>query len=1015
MLPAPIGSDFPRPSHSAYPTHDRHSHQLVATLENRRNEAESNLRQCQEGLEWYARMATCSAAVTTQQSELGKLVEEMVLKAQWLDHGDEILCRPDLESVDLTTLTNDWADQAKGRIIDTNEIANRAMEAKQRLQLASMQYRKQARNLPPSLHQTEIDVSTAITDDAETFSDRAADGIAQARGTIKRAEHDIALIPIVLDALRFIQILKKEVQVLRLEIPSDNLSSGPTFDQSFFSRLEQMRQSFRRDVRGSQKAVSDLLQQQERSLPKMTSHLADASNGIHRDIEDLESAIRLLHAIHEQRQTVEAIEAEAEELLQRTLSMQQLVDQFVQCDGQGLTPSRVPEEIARITEGIDADIDADIDAWIGNLARRVHFVAGHTSEQPDDAVGASIDHTVPLLSPTSSLSRPPMTPPATPPATLRATTFSSQLSSASSVATDIDVRQADAETRRRVNESAVRVKGDLAFLRDSIDKAVSRVWGERLRRCNAQAQVSIDDCATSLHRYEDQLRDLLGVVDVVQQHEGLRAIAEEIDALSQERSATNLSAKLEGLTRSCEAEIVATKVLEEKDQEVLGTELSTLAQQQVVIVQLKNREISLDGSIEEVRLRVEAAMSQARQSTFAAQSMVTPEARDLPVTDVFGKVTEMPGKTTVDSLDADTTLASLGVRLAKLNLEALLYPSTSMLSSTLSLRQIPSSPVARRIKDELRAISEALIFIRGRDADSSDVEDDGIAAFELALSSAHDEMPRLEDLVAVNRTIQGCDEAISRLLDQLDQYEPSKVGEVRSKQDFASNAMVALRQAGSAVPDDSRVMSEIKRIESSWAEMEALVEETLNPDTASVASIDTVSDVSSIASKPTHAFRHPLARPATRNTSNPVVQARGLAEPRNRAASDTPTRMRVDSMKSGLPRLRKSSMGPGATFATPPAPNSKAGISSIPRPTRLSLASSTIDPMPTGNDAYHTAPRARTSSRPSLGGMSSSLPRPRKTYVADPKSKLDMAVGKIINKLNVGLFPLLSLSCFKSV
>lgn len=403
------------------------------------------------------------------------------------------------------------------------------------------------------------------------------------------------------------------------------------------------------------------------------------------------------------------------------------------------------------------------------------------------------------------------------------------------------------------------------------------------------------------------------------------------------------------------------------------------------------------------RVRVNEASSRVngRLAALLKELEALSRAPQAHSSDVFGTIATVPSVASTTVLETETATMLLR-RLDDLQFDTLLYPSILALQQTPSYRQIPSSPKARSIREELISIRAGYDHLRSV---AATVNAKDLASLDTALETAEDGLPRLDQLVAVSQAVKACDEAFSRLLDALDVYTAEDKHDVQTRQLRAEADIGHLRSTASFVLDDVRVAAEVKRTEASWHEMKILVAETLDPVKIASTDIDAVSDTSSVVSMSSQTYRQPLSRPSARVASNPVQQPpRSMPEPRNRAASDTPSRLRLDSIQSGLPRLRKASMGPPNNVISPVTITGRARPttpSSIPRPTRLSNASSVAHTTPTAANAV-TLPRARKTSRLSVAsiGPSSTL-RPRKTYVADPKSKLDVAVGRIVNKLKV--------------
>lgn len=407
------------------------------------------------------------------------------------------------------------------------------------------------------------------------------------------------------------------------------------------------------------------------------------------------------------------------------------------------------------------------------------------------------------------------------------------------------------------------------------------------------------------------------------------------------------------------------------------------------------------------RLRVNEASSRVNGRLAALQKEIggLESARKTSSSDVFGAIATVPTAPSDDAVEP-ASASSLLRRLNDLQLDSLVTPTAQALQQTPTYRQIPSSPRSRRIREELKAVRAGYDSLRSR---WEVVQADDLARLGAALEKAEGFMPKLDRLVAVSQAVKACDESLSRILDALDVYTPADREAVQTKQLRAEADIDHLRSTATVILDDARVAAEVKRTETSWDEMKTLVAETIDSIKIDPKDSDAASATSSVVSMTSQTYRQPLSRPSARTASNPVQPPpRSLPEPRNRAASDTPSRIRLDGVQSGLPRLRKASIAPPNNVVSPVATTNRARPStpsSIPRPSRLSNASTQSHTTPTAATAS-TLPRTRKTSRLSAAFIApSSNPRPRKTYVADPKNKLDVAVGRIVNKLKVSTEP----------
>lgn len=1001
LLPPSIGPTFPRPSHSAFPAYDEHTRQLISVLQKRREEADVALIQCGQDIEWYLQLAQSSATIAEMRVQLETLNRHLTAEINLLKYSEEEQKPPTWDKLEDADLQNGWEGLVTQGISRAKSLLSQSLETNQRITVKMIQFRKHIRNMPKFL--PDMDNNGFLTDSldqANLVSDATANLVDKARSVISLAENDLALVSAVASILSTSKSLSGEIDHIRSAINwNEDDAINLTAIKSLSGRTRIVRESHSRDLVIRIKVVYNLLKEQGRVLPAATDHLEKESSAIRSDLLDLERALELFQTIADQQTAVQNVELGADQLLGRIRDAQQSVQSLRDAQNEEDLPLRVPDELTAATSSLVAETEQ----WLAGIPAKIPFVSASrvSSASPSHSEGIpGGGHPLqPLLPPNSSTSAPPFTPPATPPPIANPPGHSGMLLGQRGGRPDAEAELADEKTRKRVNETAGRVKSHLASLKEAASTIVSDLWRRRLVDICRQAEVSLDQFETTMAKFEDDLQRFDAVFAKERDAVDLATVKKDVDAFETSWTVGDQKVDLATLTGSHEAVLKRFDQVDDCDKDKLTREIEALRTVIQRTAELQQRATALTVVNEDIRGRLTRSLQERVSHTVSPSAISNGKPR---TTDVFGVVSEVVSKHVSITNDAEVTADSLSARLSSLDLPSVLFGAPSLHKSAIS-QQIPTSPIARRIQEELRAILDGLRFLQ----ESRDVaadENERLVALDTSLSAAHAELPRLDKLVAISQAVKACDEAFSRLLDLVDSYHNDQEDALRSQRQLAQSVLEKLRLVAEAASDDPRVVAEVKKTDTSWAELDGLVEETLHPDTASVRSIDTVSEVSSIASRSTTFHRQALSRAGMRNASGPSGQPPQLApEPRNRAASDTPTRMRIESMKSGLPRLRKTSMGPARPFATPTAPSPRTGVSSIPRPARSSLSNSKTGLTPTSKAAFHTAPRPRMSSRPSLGSLSSSLTGPHKAYVADPKSRLDMAVGKIVNKLKVGL------------
>ncbi|VDB90176.1 unnamed protein product [Peniophora sp. CBMAI 1063] len=322
-------------------------------------------------------------------------------------------------------------------------------------------------------------------------------------------------------------------------------------------------------------------------------------------------------------------------------------------------------------------------------------------------------------------------------------------------------------------------------------------------------------------------------------------------------------------------------------------------------------------------------------------------------------------------------------------------------------------------------------------------------------------LQRLVNLAELGRSIQECDSALSDLLEHVDSFPGLPMGPLSSS--HTSSMMLTPEEQLSArmaftgslvdemddhfakVADDFRAAAEQSRISQTWLELEAMATDrvqgrksrppsTVSSGRSSRASIDSyrpaikkkTSHYSTLSvggsSRASGQFltpgpAHPSA--SRRSVSNrESTQSRSASRVSTLSSRSTSGPMHPPSPSTNLfsstyaSRQRTTSVSSNA--GTPSKPPSR------PRAQTGQRGRSVVSPTPSdassGSRSFNPLSRSTNSSRPgSTFGRAPRLsfsntprspppakaPRPRKAYVANPKNKLDVAVGEVVNNLPV--------------
>lgn len=321
---------------------------------------------------------------------------------------------------------------------------------------------------------------------------------------------------------------------------------------------------------------------------------------------------------------------------------------------------------------------------------------------------------------------------------------------------------------------------------------------------------------------------------------------------------------------------------------------------------------------------------------------------------------------------------------------------------------------------------------------------------------------RLADLSLALRL---CDEALSDLLEHIDSYPSPPLGmlssshlsdtsfppeeQLTARLAFTRGLIARMETAYAAVSDDPRAIPEHDRILQTWSELEAMGIDRVHGTKSRPGSV--VSSGSSSRASNASAAPVPSRKKASAYGKLSVGSANGFLAPPSlagrRSASSSSTAGHGRSMsKPTIASASRSVSGPtglpsstlyGSTFASRQRTNSTASNSSVKTPLRQPHLTPSRPRAQTGH-APHTPRTASPAfsdvsslsvSRPGPQQFSSSAsrsswartprqsfpsiprspPRPkapvivRKPYIANPKNKLDVAVGEVVNRLPVNI------------
>jgi hypothetical protein len=331
------------------------------------------------------------------------------------------------------------------------------------------------------------------------------------------------------------------------------------------------------------------------------------------------------------------------------------------------------------------------------------------------------------------------------------------------------------------------------------------------------------------------------------------------------------------------------------------------------------------------------------------------------------------------------------------------------------------------------------------------------------LDASHQLLPRALSLARFGSLVQDCDHALSDLLEHIDSYPAPPLGplaasyisssmlppeeQLHGRLAFTKDLIDKLEKEFANVANEPKASSEQQRVIQTWPELESMALDRINGrrsrppsavssgrnSRASVAGHRPMhqkksSHYSALSANPSTRGRGPMVAPAHPSTSSRRVSHKADAMPMpNRCSSRLSV---VSNNRSVSGPMGSSSRLFGSTFASrqrtislnstasSPIANNSVGKKPLeqphPHPLRASHARRAVSPTPSNASVVsRSVSGSRRPSHPTWGrpppippSNPHKLPprnKPavpsRKPYVANPKSKLDVAVGDVVNKL----------------
>ncbi|KAI0248689.1 hypothetical protein BJV78DRAFT_1233619 [Lactifluus subvellereus] len=548
---------------------------------------------------------------------------------------------------------------------------------------------------------------------------------------------------------------------------------------------------------------------------------------------------------------------------------------------------------------------------------------------------------------------------------------------------------------------------------------------------------AVDDMEAKFHAWSDSTKALLS--DIRQREDRLRAAQrEQIERERLEAEAAERSRKEQA---EAEAKLKAEEERAKKERERQEAETAE---------RLRREQAEAEEIMRVERERApEVAWEQAQNETNQPSSHAFPRVADDPAASE-----DHIDVSSEDLAEVQSHVAELRRRLRALGVDTAAKPSSSSVS--------PLQTVGRHatMAPQLTEVSKEAMQLPAHTSDI--IVDAELKSLQDELDASHQLLPHGLSLARFGSLVQDCDNALSDLLEHIDSYPAPPSGplaasyvsssrlppeeQLNGRLAFTKNLVDKLEEEFVSVANELKASSERQRIMQTWGELESMALDRINGRRSRPGS--TIS--SGRNSRASVAGRHPMPPKKSSHYSSlsTIATTRGRGDApahpststRNVSHNVPPIPNRCSSRLSVVSSNRSVS-GPMAsssrlfssTFASRQrtislssttsnsVPNNSGRKSVEPSRLHLSRAGNmgrTASPTPSDASAVSRSfsgapprsthptwgrpPRLSFPSNPLKSSPLRSKPPPpphRKPYVANPKSKLDVAVGDVVNKL----------------
>ena len=405
-------------------------------------------------------------------------------------------------------------------------------------------------------------------------------------------------------------------------------------------------------------------------------------------------------------------------------------------------------------------------------------------------------------------------------------------------------------------------------------------------------------------------------------------------------------------------------------------------------------------------------------------------------------------------------VVSLRKRLRSIGINEIARPAANSTSSN----HLPTLEQYGRVNAQFTTILSELASLPS--SMPSPVADMELRSVKSEVEASTEMMQRIRQLADLSGVAHRCDMALSDLLEHIDSYPAPPAGPLSSthisvsrlppeeqlgaRLGFTKRAVAQVAAYIESVQDDPRAVSEHQRIQQTWVELEEMGNDRIcgkKSRPASVISSGRNSSASGVSSGVVGHTRKAsgYSNLSVRGSANGRFLAPAHPSPRRAVSGDLATRSRPSSKLSMLSTasISRSVSGPMAgpspsltstslhssTFASrqrtnslsvntpsntpgkrsplPTRPRAQTRSRASPTPSEASAVARSAATHSRSSSSMSTWARAPRQSFPTSNKLQTpprkTQPQPRKTYVANPKNKLDVAVGDVVNKLPVNV------------